>query len=139
MISQQTESEMPAALAWQESPQEPNRYRITGAEQTKWIATLLLNGEALVETQRATMNRIVNAYNNHEALLIALQNLQASPNDPRAHRVALDAIKKVTQAAGGAVAVDVPAKLPAKAIKLAKSFADATCLDGESLEQGDWN
>lgn len=37
-------------------------------------------------------DRIVQRVNAHDGLVAALRGLQADPNDPRAHRVALDAL-----------------------------------------------
>lgn len=58
-------------------------------EPDRWVAIVQFNGEILTIRQE----RLVREMAAGPVLLAALRELQANPNDPRAHRQALDAIK----------------------------------------------
>lgn len=72
---------------------EDNIEIVTAVEITADQIEQLDGGE---DEAKANAEFIVRAVNNHEALLAALNYLQSSPNDPRAHRAALDAIAAAT-------------------------------------------
>lgn len=50
-----------------------------------------------VTTVKAARDKVVLSVKCHDPLLAALRGLQANPNDPRAHRAALDAMNLVEQ------------------------------------------
>ena len=70
-----------------------------------WFMSLLVNGEQLEAKQEANLRRLAACWNactgmatdqvdamNVQRMLTALGELQANPNDPRAHRSALDVL-----------------------------------------------
>ncbi len=57
-------------------------------ERGNWFASIQLNGEMTVQQQRAALRTLTAA----PQLYAALNALQANPNDPLAHRHALDAL-----------------------------------------------
>lgn len=74
------------------------RYITVGDASGKAIARVLFskdNDEASLLHDASNANLLAAS----SSMLIALRDLQASPNDPRAHRAALDAIKLATEGA----------------------------------------
>jgi hypothetical protein len=69
---------------------EANEYYLMNGKH--WVANIKQNGEMLLARQEANMR----LWSAAPELLAALRKLQANPNDPRAHRVALDAIALAT-------------------------------------------
>ena len=64
------------------------------------VGVTSVDGELLdltAKEQRANAAFIVRACNGWYELIAALRELQANPNDPRAHRTALDAIAKASE------------------------------------------
>ncbi|MEY9435564.1 hypothetical protein [Bradyrhizobium elkanii] len=79
----------PLALTVREQG-DANHFAIDTSDN--WLISLFINGELTVPAQRDIVRIMAAA----PVLLEALVHLQANPNDPRAHRRALDAM----QAAG---------------------------------------
>lgn len=78
-------------LTWR-AQGDANEYVLLNGDGTSWVAAIKQNGEMLVTRQEANMRVWAAA----PKLLAALRELQANPNDPRAHRWALDAIRLAT-------------------------------------------
>ncbi len=81
-----TTTTWPLALTVREQG-DANHFAIDTSDN--WLISLLINGELTVSAQRDVVRVMAAA----PVLLDALARLQANPNDPRAHRAALDAMR----------------------------------------------
>lgn len=83
-------AQVPEKLDWEENQYEPNKF-VLGSDG-KWLVSIQINGELLVEQQRTLMAVIAAA----PELLDALKALVATPLNTFAVRSAIAAIKIAT-------------------------------------------